>query len=127
MKYSCITRREGSNLSLILEMATKPGTIPVVKLDDLQVVGNELALKWDDGNEQFIELKQLRKACPCAPCAGEIDVLGQMHKGPDQVLKESSYQVKHMQLVGGYAVQIFWADGHSTGLYSFDFLQQIQL
>jgi len=27
--------------------------------------------------------------------------------------------------VGGYAVQVFWKDGHNTGLYSFDLLRQM--
>ena len=97
-----------------------------MKLADLQVIGDQLALKWEGGNEQFIELEKLRKACPCAPCAGEIDVLGQMHKGPDAVLNEASFQVNQLQLIGGYAVQVFWKDGHSTGLYSFDLLQQMR-
>lgn len=97
-----------------------------MKLADLQVVGNELALKWAEGDEQFVSLEELRRKCPCASCAGEVDVLGHMHKGPDQVFAESSYQVKNLQVVGGYAVQVFWADGHNTGLYSFDLLRQMR-
>ena len=27
--------------------------------------------------------------------------------------------------VGGYAVQPVWADGHATGLYSFDYLKRV--
>tara|TARA_Y100000588_G_C13926313_1_gene783722 strand:- start:229 stop:531 length:303 start_codon:yes stop_codon:yes gene_type:complete len=96
-----------------------------MKLSDLQVIGDQLALKWKDGHEQFIALDQLRKVCPCASCSGEIDVMGQMHKGPDAALSEPSFQVNHLQMVGGYAVQIFWKDGHSAGLYSFDLLQQL--
>ncbi len=96
-----------------------------MKLADLQVVGNQLALKWDDEREQFIALNELRRACPCAPCAGEIDVLGQMHKGPSPQLNNASFQVDRLQLIGGYAVQVFWKDGHNTGLYSFDLLRQM--
>ena len=92
----------------------------------MQVVGNELALKWDDGGEQFIALDELRKACPCAVCVGEIDVLGQMHKGPSASLNEASFQVNRLQMVGGYAVQVFWGDGHSAGLYSFDLLREMR-
>ena len=96
-----------------------------MKLSDLQVIGDQLALKWKGGDEQFIELKQLRNVCPCASCSGEVDVMGRMHKGPDATLNEASYQVNQFQMVGGYAVQIFWKDGHSAGLYSFDLLRQI--
>ena len=97
-----------------------------MKLTDLQVVGNQLALKWNDGGEQFITLDELRKACPCAVCIGEIDVLGQMHKGHSAPLNEASFQVNRLQMVGGYAVQIFWGDGHSAGLYSFDLLREMR-
>ena len=96
-----------------------------MKLADMQVVGNQLALKWDDGGEQFIALDELRKVCPCAVCSGEIDVLGQMHKGPSAQLNDTSFQVNRLELVGGYAIQVFWGDGHSTGLYSFDLLRKI--
>ena len=97
-----------------------------MKLADMQVVGNQLALKWDDGGEQFIALDELRKVCPCAVCVGEIDVLGQMHKGPSAPLNEASFQANRLQMVGGYAVQVFWGDGHSAGLYSFDLLREMR-
>jgi DUF971 family protein len=29
------------------------------------------------------------------------------------------------ELVGRYALQIFWNDGHSTGIYSFDYLRSL--
>jgi DUF971 family protein len=28
-------------------------------------------------------------------------------------------------LVGGYAIQLFWADGHSSGIYSFTYLRRL--
>jgi DUF971 family protein len=27
--------------------------------------------------------------------------------------------------VGGYALQLFWADGHSTGIFTFDYLRRL--
>lgn len=89
------------------------------------MIGKELAVKWGDETEQFIPLKSLRQACPCASCAGEVDVMGNLHKGPDRALGPASFQIKQIQMVGGYAVQVFWADGHNTGLYSYDFLSQL--
>jgi DUF971 family protein len=96
-----------------------------VNLNDTQVIGNELALRWGDGSEQFILLETLRRACPCAPCAGEVDVMGNLHKGPDQALNAASFQVQQIQMVGGYALQVFWADDHRTGLYSYDLLREL--
>ena len=96
-----------------------------MNLNDTQVIGNELALRWGDGSEQFILLETLRRACPCAPCAGEVDVMGNLHKGPDQALNAASFQIQKIQMVGGYALQVFWADDHRTGLYSYDLLREL--
>jgi len=96
-----------------------------MQLIDLQMVGAELALKWNDGAEQFVPLKALRLACPCASCAGETDVMGNVAKGPETKLTEVSFQVKLIQPIGGYAFQIFWNDGHSSGLYSIEYLREI--
>ncbi len=96
-----------------------------MQLLDVQPVGAELALRWDDGAEHFVPLEALRRACPCASCAGETDVMGNVSKGPETQFTESSFQVRRLQPVGGYAVQIFWQDGHGTGLYAHDYLRTI--
>ena len=96
-----------------------------MRLVDLQPVGIDLALKWDDDVEHFVPLEALRRACPCASCAGETDVMGNVAKGPETAFMEASFQIKHLQPVGGYAVQIFWKDGHGTGLYSHEYLRAI--
>ena len=94
---------------------------------DIQLVGNELAIKWDDGGESFITLEKLRRACPCAGCKGETDVMGNLYRGPEKPLSAESFRLIRFALVGGYAIQPQWGDGHSTGLYSFDYLRQIAL
>ena len=92
---------------------------------DVQQIGGELALRWDDGRETFVRLDSLRRACPCAGCQGETDVLGHLHKGPDRTLTPASTQLVRWQYVGGYAIQPFWGDGHSSGIFSFDYLQRV--
>jgi DUF971 family protein len=92
---------------------------------DLQQIGSELAIKWDDGQENFIPLETLRRACPCAGCSGERDVMGTLHKGPEQTLSSQSFQLKRMIHVGGYAVQPVWGDGHAAGIFSFDYLRRL--
>ena len=96
-----------------------------MQLADIQPIGNELALKWDDGTEQFLPLDFLRRACPCAACAGETDVMGNVAKGPEVELTAPSFQIRRLNPVGGYAVQIFWQDGHSSGLYSHELLRAL--
>jgi len=51
--------------------------------------------------------------------------MGNLHKGPDQALNAASFQVQQIQMVGGYALQVFWADDHRTGLYSYDLLREL--
>lgn len=88
------------------------------------VIGDELALAWGDGQENYIKLSALREACPCAACQGEPDALGRVAK-PMMVHTERSFQALRMQQVGGYALQITWADGHSTGIYTYELLRKL--
>ena len=51
--------------------------------------------------------------------------MGNLYKGPDRPLSPASYQIRELGIVGGYGLQPVWADGHSTGIYSFDYLKAI--
>ncbi len=92
---------------------------------DIQHIGSELAIKWADGSESFIPLEKLRRACPCAGCKGEMDILGNVYRGPDVALPPTAFELVRITRVGGYAVQPVWADGHATGIYSFDYLRRV--
>ncbi len=92
---------------------------------DIQQIGGELAIKWDDGRESFITMESLRRHCPCAGCQGERDIMGNLYKGEDQPLTAQSFQLLRLVNVGGYAVQPVWADGHATGIYSFEYLLRL--
>ena len=70
-------------------------------------------------------LEKLRRYCPCAGCQGEVDVMGQLHKGPDKPLSANAFVLTRIQTVGGYAIQPLWADGHGSGLFSFDYLRRL--
>ena len=87
-------------------------------------IGDELAVAWNDGAETFLALETLRRSCPCAMCGGEPDVLGRIER-PHVSYTAQSFVLRGWQLVGGYAIQPAWEDGHSTGLYSFPYLRKI--
>lgn len=95
-----------------------------MKLGNLVVIGDEVAIAWSDGGETYLKFETLRKACPCAACQGEPDVTGRVIV-PKVIHTEKSFKLIRHQVVGGYAIQFFWGDGHSTGLYSFDLLRQL--
>jgi DUF971 family protein len=92
---------------------------------DIQAIGNELAIKWEDGAEMYIPLEKLRRHCPCAGCQGEVDVMGNLYKNPQQPLTAAAFELLRVELIGGYAVQPVWRDGHATGLYSFEYLRRL--
>ena len=65
-----------------------------VKLNKYEVLNDLLLLQWGDGSENALPLKSLRDNCPCANCAGETDVFGNIYKGPPQIMNEKSYRIK---------------------------------
>ena len=93
-------------------------------LQRVELIGQELAIQWKDGEETFLSLETLRRACPCAACGGEPDVLGRVDRPPVRYLPES-FRLEGFALVGGYALQLRWGDGHSTGIYSFAYLRRL--
>ncbi len=92
---------------------------------EIQQIGGELAVKWEDESETFVSLEKLRRHCPCAGCKGEVDIMGNVYKGPDRPLTPEAFRLVRVATVGGYAVQPVWGDGHSTGLYSFEYLKRV--
>lgn len=95
-----------------------------LSVDNIELIGNELAIQWNDARESFLPLRLLRGACPCAACGGEPDVLGEIVR-PEVHYTPQSFELAGWRLVGGYALQPSWGDGHDTGLYSYDYLRRI--
>lgn len=91
---------------------------------NIQQIGNQLAIQWNDGSESFLDLQFLRRACPCAACGGEPDVLGNILR-PNVSYSDNSFELASFEIVGGYALQPRWRDGHGTGIYSFQYLRRI--
>lgn len=95
-----------------------------LELTNIQQIGSELAISWNDRRESYFQLEFLRRACPCAACGGEPDVLGNIER-PNVTYSERSFKLSGWDLVGGYALQPHWGDGHRSGLYSFDYLRRL--
>lgn len=95
-----------------------------LELKNVQLIGEELAVQWSDDDESYFLLERLRRSCPCATCGGEPDVLGNIDR-PNVSYTDASFKLVGWELIGGYAVQPRWADGHSTGLYSFQYLRRL--
>ena len=95
-----------------------------ISLVNTAVVGGELALAWNDGEESYLLMELLRRSCPCAACQGEPDALGRVVR-PEVNLQERSFELSRFEIVGGYALQLFWADGHNSGIYSYAYLRKL--
>jgi len=91
---------------------------------NIAAIGDEIAIAWNDGKESYIPLKALRESCPCAACCGEPDAMGNVLR-PEVHHTPASYELRGWQLIGGYAFQPAWGDGHSTGLYTFPYLRKL--
>jgi DUF971 family protein len=95
-------------------------------IENLSIVGEEMAIRWNDGRESYIGLELFRRRCPCAHCAGEKGILGEVYRS-EMPLSTQSFRLLKCAAVGGYAIQPEWADRHNSGIYSFDYLRSINL
>ncbi|MDG2126021.1 MAG: DUF971 domain-containing protein [Verrucomicrobiales bacterium] len=93
--------------------------------ENIQSIGDSIAVKWSDGSEDFYPMETLRAASPSAENRGETDLLGKVVYGGSGEKDFSGVTVTGWVLVGGYAVQFTFSDGHATGLYGFDYLKKL--
>lgn len=92
---------------------------------NIQLVGNEVAILWDDGMESYFEFERLRAASPSAETQGERDILGVQYGGGGP-RKFPGVTVLSWEQIGNYALRFDFSDGHRTGLYSFDYLRNLK-
>lgn len=81
---------------------------------------HDVKITWQDAHVSVYPARELRLACPCAGCVDEVT-------GMVRVIASSVPQDVHplkIDLVGRYAISIQWSDGHSTGIYAFDYLRK---
>ena len=96
---------------------------PVPKNIKLAGGNDALTVKWSDGHSSAYPYRYLRDKCPCATCGGAG--LPKQASSPFPMFGVKPLKPERAELVGRYAVQIHWNDGHSSGIYSFDYLRQI--
>lgn len=87
-----------------------------------------IKIDWRDGHHSDYTLAYLRDECPCATCTGahgtEPQKSNYSNPGPFLMFKPA-LRMENVEAVGSYAVRIYWNDGHSSGIYSFDHLRRI--
>jgi DUF971 family protein len=91
---------------------------------NIQLIGQEIAIVWDDGTESYFAFEKLRAASPSAANLGETDIMGNKYGG-DGPKKFPGVEVTGWAQVGNYAIRFEFSDGHRTGLYSYDYLRKL--
>jgi DUF971 family protein len=87
----------------------------------LQESDTILRITWADGRACAYEAAALRRACPCAQCVNEWT--GQRTLKPEAV--SADIEINDLAIVGRYALNFRWSDGHETGIYSFKYLRDL--
>lgn len=82
---------------------------------------HDVKIRWKDGHDSVYPARFLRLKCACASCVHEMT--GQILLDPQSVRQD--VHPLQISLVGRYAIQIDWSDGHRTGIYAFDRLRSI--
>ncbi len=91
----------------------------------VKIAEQKLFIEWKDGRRSEFGLADLRRVCPCATCRTDREQQG---KNPLRILRSdpSGIRVVNARLVGTYAIQFDWSDGHNTGIFDFRFLRSLQ-
>jgi DUF971 family protein len=87
--------------------------------------GSQVTIGWSDGHASLHSNRRLREACPCAVCAGEPPAIGVSRVIPLIVAAPEGVFAERYSMVGRYAIAFAWSDGHSTGIYPYEYLLEM--
>ena len=98
--------------------------MPLIPTKIKIAAGNDtMTVEWSDGHTSVYPYVYLRERCPCAMCTDK-------HTGPPKcgtalpMFGTKRLKPQKAELVGRYAVQLFWNDGHLCGIYAFEYLRE---
>ena len=94
--------------------------------------GAGVDITWADGHSSHYDFTYLRDQCPCATCNDERGKKDAMPVATTNLLSspllpmyKPKPRAQAATQVGNYAVQISFTDGHSTGIFSYDYLRTL--
>jgi DUF971 family protein len=94
-------------------------TIPQITTVNMQRSERQLALSYDNGENYTLSYEMLRVHSPSAEVRGH-------GKGQEVLqLNKERVMIESIQAVGNYAIQIFFDDGHDSGIYSWQWLYEL--
>lgn len=83
----------------------------------------EVSIGWSDGSSSRFTAAQLRRACPCAGCVNEWT--GEKMLDPAKIPDDLTF--RNIGIVGRYALNFNFSDGHETGIFSFKYLKELKV
>lgn len=88
-----------------------------------------LTVTWHDGTVSYFTIAYLRRMSPSADMR---ELREKIKKNPLTVLPtrpgggaSAPLVVTHAEIVGNYALAIHFSDGHTTGIYTWEYLREI--
>jgi DUF971 family protein len=102
----------------VSDSASDPRTTPsAIRQEGPRALG----ITWGDGRHSVYDVRDLRLACGCAHCVDEWT--GEQRLDPAGVPQD--VRPTRIEPVGRYAIQIYWSDGHESGIYPFERLRNL--
>ena len=92
-----------------------------IGVKEVQVDGQSIRIQWSDGHESEFTATFLRINCGCAECVEEWS----HRRVLDPASVPADLHAEDHLMVGRYAVQFLWSDGHFTGIFPFDTLRAL--
>jgi DUF971 family protein len=86
-----------------------------------------LTVEWEDGTRSFFPVALLRRMSPSAEAR---QLREELARNPLTVLPAgrgpaAPLALQDAELVGNYAIRLRFSDGHDTGIYSWQYLREI--
>lgn len=120
-----MTRVQAEESRVLPFAATDPKSVKVQKS-----TGQGMDIEWRDAHRSHYSFAWLRDACPCATCNEEREGSGRKIGEPPRAKPGALPMYKEparptdVNPVGKYAINFHWNDGHSSGIYSWEFLRR---
>ena len=94
--------------------------------------GTGVDITWADGHASHYDFAYLRGECPCATCNDAREKKASLgastptfSPSPALPMFKPKPRAQAATQIGSYAIQLSFSDGHSTGIYSYDYFRII--
>jgi ATP-binding protein involved in chromosome partitioning len=81
----------------------------------------EVRIVWKDSRESLYAARSLRFYCSCAQCVDEVTGVRRVR----EEMIPQGISIISTRPVGRYGLQFQYSDGHSTGIYTYEYLRSL--